>query len=306
MHVLEKDDKSGTKQLQHVWATARRRRRQSNKTFEAADYETSDSKVWHMRKSDAVNKQRGIVGTRRKRKHAARFLTLMLGISVGLAGCFVTFFIELILEEKLHFVAHVLEKNVGDTDFRKFGMAFGWFWGINMLLGLAAYGLVWFKPLSAGSGIPETKCVLNGVSIPQARASTLVCKLLGVILAVASGLPVGKEGPMIHAGAAVGGNIATLPRFFPALEEFRNDRDRRDFAAMGTAAGVAAAFRTPIGGVLFAMEEGASFWSTVLTYKSFAAAVVTVTTYYLVFKGDTILNDPLEADDIFVFGLFDE
>lgn len=55
--------------------------------------------------------------------------------------------------------------------------------------------------------------------------STLVCKLLGVILGVSSGLPIGKEGPMIHAGAAIGGSIANLPRI-KCLAEFRNDRDR--------------------------------------------------------------------------------
>ncbi|CAM9378944.1 unnamed protein product, partial [Discosporangium mesarthrocarpum] len=149
----------------------------------------------------------------------------------------------------------------------RFGLAFAWFWGMNIVLALGAYSMVWVKPASMGSGIPETKCVLNGVNIPEVLSpSTLLCKLVGVILGVASGLPIGKEGPMIHAGAAIGGTMATLPNF-KALEEFRNDRDRRDFAAMGTAAGVAAAFRTPIGGVLFAMEEGASFWSTVLTWK---------------------------------------
>ncbi|RXM96401.1 Chloride transport protein 6 [Acipenser ruthenus] len=128
-------------------------------------------------------------------------------------------------------------------------------------------------PVAAGSGIPEIKCYLNGVKIPGiVRLRTFVCKAVGVLFTVAGGLFVGKEGPMIHSGAIVG---AGLPQFqsitfkkirfnFPY---FRTDRDKRDFVSAGAAAGVAAAFGAPIGGTLFSLEEGSSFWNQELTWK---------------------------------------
>uniref|UniRef100_A0A8C5E1P8 Chloride channel protein n=1 Tax=Gouania willdenowi TaxID=441366 RepID=A0A8C5E1P8_GOUWI len=143
----------------------------------------------------------------------------------------------------------------------------------NVLFVFIASIFVLIEPVAAGSGIPEIKSYLNGVKIPGiVRLRTFFCKVAGVLFSVAGGLFVGKEGPMIHSGAIVG---AGLPQFqsitFKKIKfdfpYFRSDRDKRDFVSAGAAAGVAAAFGAPIGGTLFSLEEGSSFWNQALTWK---------------------------------------
>ena len=92
---------------------------------------------------------------------------------------------------------------------------------------------------------------------------------------MSGGLICGKEGPLVHSGAVIAlvfchltSGVGKLLRW-PELNYFKNDRDHRDFASMGCAAGVSAAFGAPIGGVLFSLEEASSFWSVSLTWRTF-------------------------------------
>jgi chloride channel 7 len=93
---------------------------------------------------------------------------------------------------------------------------------------------------------------------------TLIFQILGTIGSVAGGLDVGKEGPLVHTGACIAaflsqGGSSRYKITWRWLRYFKNDRDRRDLVTCGAAAGVAAAFRAPVGGVLFALEEVASW-----------------------------------------------
>ena len=88
---------------------------------------------------------------------------------------------------------------------------------------------------------------------------------------MSAGFVVGKEGPMVHTGACIAsflgqGGSRKYHLTWSWLRYFKNDCDRRDLITCGAAAGVAAAFRAPVGGVLFALEEAAS-WYIFLTHS---------------------------------------
>ncbi len=74
-------------------------------------------------------------------------------------------------------------------------------------------------------------------------------KSIGLPLAIASGLSVGKEGPSVHYAVCTGNVIS---RFFAKYK--RNADKTREILTASAAAGVAVAFGSPIGGVLFSLE----------------------------------------------------
>ncbi|KAK3037747.1 hypothetical protein RJ639_031118 [Escallonia herrerae] len=146
-------------------------------------------------------------------------------------------------------------------------LAFAAYAGCNVSLAICAAVLcAYIAPAAAGSGIPEVKAYLNGVDAHSILApSTLFVKIFGSVFGVAAGFVVGKEGPMVHTGSCIAnllgqGGSRKYHLTWKWLRYFKNDRDRRDLITCGAAAGVAAAFRAPVGGVLFALEEAAS-WS---------------------------------------------
>ena len=183
-------------------------------------------------------------------------------------------------------LAFVVAKAVEAISDLKFEIARGYVENDELVLGYLFYALVsvglvgvavcivaFIEPVAAGSGIPELKAYLNGTNyLRLLRMKTLVCKLVGVTCSVSGGLIIGKEGPMAHSGAVMAANLSHMTgckSYFGSkkwLFRFRNDRDKRDFVSGGAAAGVAAAFGAPIGGVLFALEEAASYWSVSLTW----------------------------------------
>lgn len=145
--------------------------------------------------------------------------------------------------------------------------------------GVAATMTVYVGPGATGSGIAELMGFFNGIHVPQLIGiRTLIVKILGTSLGVAASLAIGKEGPLAHIGACVGIIVAYLP--FEFTKYFQNDHCKRELAAAGAAAGVSAAFGSPIGGSLFVYEisRPSTYWSFGLTWKIFFCSSISTFT----------------------------
>jgi H+/Cl- antiporter ClcA len=119
------------------------------------------------------------------------------------------------------------------------------------LAGVAALTQRYFRG-AEGSGIPQTIAALrmpeggNRDAVLSLRLAA--AKMLLTCVGLAGGASVGREGPTVQVGAALLYNLRWLVRFPRHLME-------RGLIVAGGGAGVAAAFNTPLAGVVFAIEE---------------------------------------------------
>lgn len=123
---------------------------------------------------------------------------------------------------------------------------------------------------AAGSGVAEVKVILSGFVVHgYLGLRTLVIKTLGLILSVASGLSIGKEGPYVHIATCIG-NIAC--RLFSKYNH--NDGKRREILSASAASGVGVAFGAPISGVLFSLEEVSYYFPPKTLFRTFFCCIV--------------------------------
>jgi H+/Cl- antiporter ClcA len=112
----------------------------------------------------------------------------------------------------------------------------------------------WFTG-SEGSGIPQ---VIAALHAPGREEDILMRRLFGLrvilgkvgvsLIGLLGGLTIGREGPTVHIGAAI---MAEIRRFYP----HRTAQLERRLLLAGAAAGLSAAFNTPLAGIIFAIEE---------------------------------------------------
>ncbi|KAK1677078.1 hypothetical protein QYE76_037926 [Lolium multiflorum] len=203
-------------------------------------------------------------------------LAFLVGLLTGVIASLINLAIENISGIKMiHMVQLVRDK--------RYWTGFFYFSGFNLALTFVAAVLcVVFAPTAAGPGIPEIKAYLNGVDTPNMfGAPQLIVKIIGSICAVSSGLDLGKEGPLVHIGACLAnllsqGGAGRFRLRWKWLRYFNNDRDRRDLITCGASSGVCAAFRSPVGGVLFALEEVATWWRSTLLWRTFFSTATVV------------------------------
>jgi len=243
------------------------------------------------RSTPTTQSARRLVSGLRKRHERRRRLfprVLLLGVLVGLVASFFRAGVERAEELRTEWIEHL----------RPLGVA--GFLELAAVCALLAAGAVFlvrrFEPTAAGSGIPHLKAVLHRLR-PLAGLRLVLVKFFGGLSAIGAGLALGREGPTIQMGGALGRVVA---RWLPT-----SGHERQVLVAAGAGGGLAAAFNAPLAGVIFVLEEIQKNFAPGVFTATFLASVVADTVSRVlfgqsaVFRTEVIAQPPVEAVPLF-------
>ncbi len=122
-----------------------------------------------------------------------------------------------------------------------------------------------FAPETSGSGIPHLEAVLHRLRKLDWKR-VLPVKFFAGIAAIGGGLALGREGPTVQMGGAIGDAIARLLKV--------TERERLTLISAGAGAGLSAAFNAPLSGLIFVLEEVRRDFQPIVFGAAFVAAVI--------------------------------
>lgn len=159
--------------------------------------------------------------------------------------------------------------------------------GAGVAVGFAAWGVQRLSPHASGSGIPQVEAELEG-ALPPPSLMLIPVKFVGGVLAIGSGLLLGREGPSVQMGACIGGWLGRRLGLDPAAV--------RTLLSSGAAAGLATAFDAPISGAVFILEELVRRFDLRTTASTLTTSVTAVAVSHALHRPSLIFEVPSNPD----------
>ncbi len=190
--------------------------------------------------------------------YSFRMQLIVQGIGIGLVAGLLIVLYRFALEKAGHFVVFVYTRIHADHV-----LLVPWIL-VLLVAGLAIGKMVKKNPMISGSGIPQVEGFLLG-KLEMNWWRVILWKFLGGLLSIGSGLSLGREGPSVQLGAAVGQGFSTVFK--------RKKVEGKYLVTGGASAGLAAAFNAPLAGVMFALEEVHKNFSPMVLITALSSAL---------------------------------
>lgn len=136
--------------------------------------------------------------------------------------------------------------------------------GVLCIIGYIVGVLLKYEPMISGSGIPQVEGVLLR-KLSMNWWKVIIGKFIGGVLAIGAGLSMGREGPSVQLGAAVGQGFSQMLKRIKIEEKY--------LITSGASAGLSAAFSAPLAGAMFALEEVHKNFSPFILLSALSAAL---------------------------------